>query len=526
MADGPDFSYYKTVNKNQREFHESTAVNKLLIGPVRSGKTYPAIHEALFICGDNPGHEFGVFRNTEKSLEKNIQKDLLEVAFDSGAARPKDWQKSKGILTLWNGCKIIFDILSTSIAQIKGMNMCGWLIDDPDVNRYWDVIRFLYTRLTDPPRKSVKAKYFSTIICANYEGHDQLWQQYMRRRDPGGNGMFAYWFCVTKDNPTLSPVYIEIQKATHSESWMKRYVYGDLEGFVGLVYDEYEPKYHDADLGWCFDDHSLIKFLVIDCGITHPTCVLEMATDLNNIYVYNEWYRVGIRTADLGDYLLQKLNSRQSYKTMLIDPKSHAKEQTSGVSPRMILKDDYGIRGIKIANNSVKPGIEITKGIMTLRDDENNPGKKTTHLFVDPKRCPHLIKELEMLKWKEPVNADFDELAYKEEPVDKDNDATDCLRYGCVGMKKYLKGMKIKEKRKDEETIKRWEERLKKLEVYQNHPDPNSIRADIIKQRRVDIRQKDLIRQAVIDREKRIQAEADRIRAMVDGGKSIEEVLN
>ena len=189
------------------------AKNKLLIGAYRSGKTYPSIHEALFICSDNPGHEFGVFRNTQQSLETNVQKDFLTVAENAGCVKKNGWKKSSGDLTLWNGTVVRFRPLSISRAQAKGMNLCGFLIDDPDVTRYKEMISFLFTRLTDPP--GVKANYFETIICANYEGHDWLWQTYMRRRLPGGDGMFAYWFCKTQDNPTLSPDYIEIQKSLH-----------------------------------------------------------------------------------------------------------------------------------------------------------------------------------------------------------------------------------------------------------------------------------------------------------------------
>ena len=466
-----NFSHYKPINKNQEEFHKSTATNKLLIGPYRSGKTYAAIYEALFICDDNPGHEFGIFRNTIKSLEGNIQKDFLAVAEKCNAI--KTWKKSEGILTLWNGTKVIFLPLSTSRAQLKGMNMCGFIIDDPDTVKYKEAISFLFTRLTNPP--GVEAKYFATIICANYEGHDWLWQMYMRRRDPSGDGMFAYWFCVTKDNTTLSRDYIEIQAALHSESWMKRYIYGDREGYAGLVFAEYEPKWHDADLSWCFSDHSLIKEPVIDLGITHPSVILSVGTDHQNIYFYDEWYKVNQRTQDVGHHLLGKYTGREKFRRPLIDPKSCAKEQTSGTSPRKILKNDFGIKNIKLANNNVRYGIEVMKGIMTLRQDPNDPENKITHFFIDPIRCPNLVRELETLKWKEPQYSDFDELAWKEEPIDKDNDATDCARYACVDLKPYLTSMRLAERQDGQLRLKRWEEKFSKLPLYQNKNHPGSV---------------------------------------------------
>ena len=64
-----DFSYYKPLNEKQALFHESNATNKLLIGGLGAGKTYPAIHEAYFTCYDNPGHEYLVCKNTWDNLD-------------------------------------------------------------------------------------------------------------------------------------------------------------------------------------------------------------------------------------------------------------------------------------------------------------------------------------------------------------------------------------------------------------------------------------------------------------------------
>jgi len=448
-----DFSYYMPINKKQEEFHKSNAMHKLLIGAYRSGKTYPAIHEAFFVCYDNSNHEFLVARNTWDSLTENIEKDMLRISERANAH--KKWDKSKHDLYLHNGTVIRFRPLTMTRAQFKGMNLCGFLIDDPDVDKYKEVISFLYTRLTNPP--NIKANYFETIICANYEGHNWLWQQYMRRRPEGGDGMFAYWIMKTEDNPTILPDYIKTLAAIHSRAWMDRYVYAKIDAYSGLVYDEYNPQYHDADLSWCFNDNNLIKVLVIDCGITHPTVVLKMATDYQNIYVYDEWYQVNIRTHDLGKYLRNELEKDNYYK-ILIDPKSAAKEQTSGTSPKNILWEEFGIRTMP-ANNNLNFGIEVVKGLLTIRDSE-------THLYIDPKRCPNTVREIEMYKWKEPEMADFDEVAFKEEPIKKDDDCMDCIRYGCVFLRKFLKGIWDKENIAEKRREQLWKERYEKLKVY------------------------------------------------------------
>ena len=448
-----DFSYYKPINAKQEAFHKSKVMNKLLIGAYRSGKTYPAIHESIFICFDNPNHEFLVARNTWDSLRENVEKDFLRVVERSGAIVRMD--KSKDDLYLKSGTVVRFRPLTMKIEQFKGMNLCGFYIDDPDVDRYKDVISFLFTRLTNPP--GAKAKYFATIICANYEGHNWLWQKYIKGRKEGASdGLFTYWRTETKDNPTISEDYIKLLKEIHSKSWIDRYVNAKLDTYTGLVYEEYEEDVHLADLSWCKEDNELIKILAIDTGITHPTVVLDMATDRENIYIYNELYKINFRTGDLGEYLIGK---DEIIKQIVIDPKTMARDQTSGISPVDILKKDYGIRRIELANNKVNYGIEIVKSLLRSKN-----GK--THIFIDREHCPNLINEIELYHWKTPEMANYDDIAFTEEPVKKDDDTMDAMRYGVVYLKKYLTKFIDKVKKVEDRRKELWKERYSKLKIY------------------------------------------------------------
>lgn len=455
-----DFSYYKPINDKQQQFHDSKAMHKLLIGGYRGGKTYPAMHEVFFICADQPpGSEFGVFRNTWDTLEDNVEKDMLKIAESANAI--KQWKKTKHDLVLWNGVTIKFRPLSLDRKQLKGMNMCGFFIDDPDTFAYRDVISFLFTRLTNPP--GVKASYFATIVCANYEGHDWLWKTYIKGREEGGDGTFAWWQLQTTDNNTLDERYIETLESVHSKSWMDRFVYGKLDSYTGLVYDEYDPQLHDADLSWCRRSAELIKITVTDVGITHPSVITSMATDYQNVYIYDEFYKSNLRVPDLAKETID-IRDNDNFRYHLIDPSSGKREQTSGSSVKDDLWSNHRLR-YKNADNSKLRGIEIVKSLLTAKED----GKP--RLYIDPVRCPNTVREIEMYKWKEPQMSDFDELAYKEDPVKKDDDCMDCLKYGSVFLSKYLRGGVIADNliRREKEDI--WEKRYKKLKIYQENPE-------------------------------------------------------
>ena len=450
-----NFSYYQPINEQQADFHKSKSEHKLLIGGFRGGKTYPAIHEALFVCYDNPNHEFLIARNTYDCLYENIEKDTIRIGDEANAIAK--YKKSDHDCILYNGTVIRFRPLSIELEQFKGMNLCGFLLDDPDVEKYLEIVKFLFTRLTNPP--NVKANYFETIICANYEGHNWLWKQYMQGKEEGGDNLFAYWLLKTTDNPTNPQSYIETLKEIHSESWLNRYVYVNLKkAYTGLVYDEFNEKIHIADLSWCFSDNNLIKILAIDVGILHPTVVLKMATDGEKIYIYEEWYRENIRTDDLGNYMRDEI-LKETVKACIIDPKSGAREQTSGVSPQEILKNDFGIKKIISASNAINPGIEFTKSLLTVRNNE------TRLLFG---KVPYTLKELELYRWATPGIMDYDEVQFKEIPVDKNNNCMDAMRYGCVYLKKYLKIYQLAEQSLEERRKRMWDERYNKLKYYRD----------------------------------------------------------
>lgn len=461
-----DFSEYKPINKKQSEFHASKARNKLLIGGVGAGKTMPAIYETFFVCHDNPGHKFYVWKNTWDSV-KELEEEFLQVSTLCNCH--KKYNRQEHILYLHNGTAIHFRPLTMSQEQIKGWNMCGFYIDDPNVDRFRKIIGFLYSRL----RNTVVsvANYFESIITSNWEGKNWLWQTYMRRREPGGDDKFAYWMIKTEENTKLPEDFIPNLAETHSQTWMDRYVYCDQSmSFVGLVYPEYDSDFHNKPLHRIITKkRDLIKIMVIDIGMNAATVVLKMASDFKNIYIYDEWYKRNFRMDDLGDYLLRALK-KEDFRTVLIDPSSSKKDPSSGKSVRGMLWKDFGIR-TKPAVKHIKYGIEIIKNLLTVRN-----GK--AKLYVDVSTCPNTEREFEIYKWKSTQASEFDEFMYKEEPVDTDNDCMDCVRYGGIYFKDKIRIFTDRDKLVFERRNRELMEKVDKLPFYKEHPNIQNDRSN------------------------------------------------
>ncbi len=458
-----NFSWYKPINEIQRHFHLSQARHRLLIGGYGGGKTFPAIVEAFMHILKNPRHEYLVARNTWDSLEQNIEVEMLEMAEMAGAI--KKWDKTKHDLYLWNDHKCMFRPLSISRAQLKGMHLCGFLLDDPDEIEYWQIIGFLFSRLRN---KFVKASSFRTIITANWEGYFGLWRTYMKDKDPGQwakDDPYAYWLVSTEDNPTLPDHYVTDLAKIHSEAWMDRYVYmRNLDRYSGLVFPEF-GRHNFDDLSWCNDPEKtkdMTKIMVVDNGLG-VTAVIHMATDWEHIYVYKEWYRKGAVSKDLGEYLRGEL-IKDNYRKVVIDPASARGDQTSGTSVKQDLWDRYRVR-TEGGVNERSVGISIVRDFLKPADKDTSPVLK-----VDARACPNVRDEFRKYRRKMPKDFDEDSFDYSDDVVKKFDHTMDCIRYGSCELRKFIKKVTRVEDMLKKERDRIWKERLEKLRLYKENP--------------------------------------------------------
>jgi len=468
------FSYYGPNNWRQAEFHSSSARHKLLVGGYGSGKTYPTIHDFLFHCLQNPGHEALACRNTWDTLEDELQDDILKICRQAGIIKKFISERGKNALILPNDCTIMFRPLTLKRANFKGLHICAFYIDDPDVERHWDTIGFLRSRLRNPP--DAKATCFKSYITANWEGRNQLWKHYIRGRKEGGDGKdiitlrdgseaessIAYWICPTGDNPALPKTYISDQAAVHSAAWMDRYIYcTDLSSNIGLIYHSFDRKIHHMSREEILAKPELMKILAIDVGITHPTCILLMATDFINIYIYGEWFKIGQTTGQVAAQI-HRLQRVDLFQRFVIDPSSAKRDQTSGTSVKKELRKKYGIQTVG-ADNSVVPGIQQVNDLL-------KPAIGPPRLYIDCERCPNLRNQKDTYRWKEPPNMDLDDMDYKEEPVKKDDDAVDAERYGVTFLSKFLKKPLKMRQEVNARFEKRREVLIKRSRFYDKHP--------------------------------------------------------
>ena len=470
------FPEYEPINDQQRQFHASTARHKLLIGGYGGGKSYPAQHETFLHALSNPHHHSMVLRNTWKDLEDQTIEDMLRIGEEAKII--KKYSKADHEMYLINDHKILFRPLSIKRDNIKGAHLCQFYVDDPNVKRYQDTISFLMSRLRNPPH--VKADRFQSVITANWEGRDWLWKNFMKDREPGGNGRDvvvvddpankgetkeiesakAYWMCPTDSNPTLHDGYIDDLAATHSAEWMDRYVFcKDVSRHSGIIYYGFDGVRHHKDRSEVIKKPGLLHILAVDVGGTHPTAVIHMATDGKAIYCYDEWYKKDCKISDLGKYLQQHKFGGQ-YKRFIIDPSAGKNEMTSKTSVKKKLQREWKVN-FENGNNNVD------LGILSIQD-ALDPADADPYLFIDKIQCKNLAREIEIYRWSEPRFMDMDDMEFEQKPIKKNDDCVDAMRYGFMFLSKYLRRGKIAAG-----TSKRVETRqnvLNKSKYYQRYP--------------------------------------------------------
>lgn len=414
---------------------------------------------------------------------------MIRIAEHAGII--KKWTPSTHDLYLINDHHIMFRSLGMERKNFKGMHLCQFFIDDPDVNKNQDTISFLYSRLRNPPHVTTDSKgepvRFQSIITANWEGRNWLWKNYMRDPKTGGNKAEggdghdtvlipdpnkpgktkpvysgkAYWMCPTGDNKMLPENYITDLAVSHSQEWMDRYVYClDVAKHSGLIYYDFNAAVHHKSADEVADIEGLNHILAIDVGGTHATAVMHMASDGKNVYVYDEWYKKNCTISQLGGYL-QKMKQRGIYRRMIIDPTSAKGEMTSKSSIKKELQVKFRL-SFTNGDNSVDVGIRKIQDALA-------PSMGDPFFYVDTVRCPNLRREMEIYRRQESRLMDMDDMEYEERPVKKNDDCLDAIRYGFMYLSRQIR-RSIEDTGERVFKRKRTQHRIDKLPFYKDHP--------------------------------------------------------
>ncbi len=394
---------------------ESDRRINLLIGSVRSGKTWGCHHKALYLC-DYPVAGRRLFTGVSKaSIYTNVLTDLFDLI---GPANYK-YNRQSGELRMFGTEWTVMGAKDEGSEKYLRGSTVGAAICDEVVLMplgYWQM---LLSRMSPPGARL----YGSSNADSPFHW---LKTDYLDNEELRQDGMLWWDTFTMDDNPNLDPDYVASQKKLYTGVFYKRFIEGLWVAPAGAIYGE---SWSDATL---YDESSrpaslygtgghAQHLIVVDYGTTNPCVFLDGIDDARVLWIDREYYwdsakRMRQKTdAEYADDL-QNFIAESRVKTfakVIVDPSAAS------------FKAELEKRGIFVqdADNNVLDGIRRTSSALKLGKIRVRKGDPSE---VGPSYsgCPNTEREMQSYAWNEKRAR-----AGEEEPVKVADHTCDCVRY-------------------------------------------------------------------------------------------------
>lgn len=402
-------------------------------GSVRSTKTVSSLIRWLLYVRQGPAGNLAMIGRTERTLKRNIIDPLVEWL---GPKRCKYTQGTGEIMLLGRRIYIAGADNEAAVTKIQGLTLAGAYVDELTTipESFWSM---LLTRLSIDG-----AAVFATMnpdspehwALKKYLAKPAVWLQHdgtvIEADDDEALDLARFSFTL-RDNPHLSPEYIQALEKEFSGMWRLRFIEGRWVAAEGAIYDMLDADAHQVHADP--EPGSVLEWIVaVDYGTTNPFHAVLLAVTDDGITALREWRwdskERGRQLTDaeysqrLGEWITSLRGSEfpelQIARTV-VDPSA-----ASFIA--QLWRDSWP--GVTKANNAVDDGLRITSSLFTMR-----------RLLVHA-ACPALWGELSGYVW-DPKAAEKG----IEQPLKLADHGPDALRYGVMGLRPWWRHWVIHE---------------------------------------------------------------------------------
>jgi phage terminase large subunit len=357
------------------------------VGGTRSSKTYSLCQLMVVYCLQNPNKIVSIVRSSFPSLRSSVMRDFLSVLRELDLYRENLHNKTEHIYTFPNGSMVEFFSVDDE-QKLRGRKRdILWMNESNEIS--FDEFQQLNFRTSD--------KLFFDYNPSELDH----WIDTLITRDDSVKIHSTY-----KDNPFLPKSIIdEIENLINvDEQYYRIYALGEQSIHRSTIFTHQK----------IFDEYpNGIKEYVygLDFGFNHPTALVRVSKLDNQIYVEEIIYQSNLTSTDLVKSF--QLLSIEKNIPIVCD---YARPEIM----TELRREGYYIIS---ANKNVKEGIDSVK---------------SSELYVHNNSI-NLQSELRKYKWK--MIGD----KFLDEPVKRDDDAIDAMRYGTLFLRKsYSKGVSTK----------------------------------------------------------------------------------
>lgn len=234
---------------------------------------------------------------------------------------------------------------------------------------------------------------------------------------------YSFFHTNTDLNTAVSDEWREAFFAAVSDEMQDVRKIGAFASYEGQIYQVFNPKIHLVDN--LEVQPGTWHRRAIDWGSSteHPfVCVWGARDATGRWFIYDEyWDNSQTRTID---EKVQEITERQRWPADAY----HGTTYADPSRPDLML--EFARRGIQIspASNAVLQGIECVRSALKMRPAIAGCSGETG-LYIDRERCPYLAKQLRTYRWLRSTGKGANPRAARPEPLKKDDDAVDALRY-------------------------------------------------------------------------------------------------
>lgn len=255
-------------------------------------------------------------------------------------------------------------------------------------------------------------------------GGKPAYREYAVTREDGTPDVVKRAFvpALPRDNPHLTPGWVDRLRIGKPTAWVKRWLEGDWSAFEGQVFGEFDAEAHVLPYvpGKSELDPDWLYILSHDWGHTAPAATLLMCCDFSgNWTVLGEVYAAGLLPKDHAPLMQELLTlAPVPVAAQVID--YAAQDQLSGTSLQSIYNLHHGFQFQPCSKN--KHGVDGTifflKGLL---------GDKKIRIAPT---CTNLIRELQEAQWSQLSLAQMMKRDPQDKMQDKNDHAIDSLFMG------------------------------------------------------------------------------------------------
>lgn len=415
---------YKPFDK-QKEFLLDKSRIRLLIAAKRSGKSEIAYIDTIIKAENQPGYDhgpdpylIGIIAPTEGMLKRLVWPKFRSFAnpFE------KDFNKSDSIFTWNTNNSKIYGFTGEKINRMEGMKLHHVHMTEAfqmDKGVFLEAL----ARLSD----SEGSLTIDGSLGPNIPNPKKHWiyETFLQNKFEGSK----VWQWATADNPHFPKDELRRMKDNLDPRTYRQMFQIDWDT-VGssLVYDEIDQA--NQIKGYVYNK-DLPTYVSIDWGWAHEMACLFFQYDEKRdiVYLFDEIVGSKITLEKLWDRIKAK---GYSIKEWVCDIAGNQEREQTGISNVQWFKKNHNIY-FKYRSTAVNYGIPIVRSYI-----KNGLGQRK--LFIDEIKAPKSLDGLKNYSYPEK-----DGVIINENPIKKDDDTNDSIRYFFVNILDKSRGDQFKE---------------------------------------------------------------------------------